>query len=157
MDCFWLLSHHIERSYLKSGNQPGISGKDKRLYWLVFQGWISLFSYLCLLPSQWTNSLVIPWKTTSLPLLCSCLSLWSALSWQREKTQMVPLLPVKTLLVFIMISVFSHFSSIKTHYCLFFRLIWQIVKMETAIVGGKIKTGEKDTTVIQISVYILFS
>ena len=29
--------------------------------------------------------------------------------------------------------------------------------METAIVGGKIKTGEKDTTVIQISVYILSS
>ena len=36
---------------------------------------------------------------------------------------MVPLLLVKTLLVFVMVSVFSHFSSIKTHYCLFFRLI----------------------------------
>ena len=61
----------------------------------------------------------------------------------KRETQTAPLPPVKTLLVLVMLSTFPHFSSVKAHYYLFVTLIRQIVIMETAIAGGKIKPGEK--------------
>lgn len=53
------------------------------------------------------------------------------------------------------ISIFSHFSSVNTHYYLFLTPIWQVSIMEIAMVGGKIRTGEKSPAVFQTSVYIL--